>query len=361
MIKPIKKYFVCANTCKGFINCFPSNLSDMDRVYILKGGPGTGKSTLMKKVGEYFVNKNEDVEYIYCSSDTTSLDGVILRSKRIAVVDGTAPHVAEPTIPGAVEEYVNLGAAWNREKLKVHKSEIREISTNISEKYKLIYNYLAQAKNIHDRMENIYLENINFDILNNIADDLTSEILPNMALGMSRGKQCYRFFGALTPSGSVNYIENLTEDMKLRIFIKGRPGTGKSTILKKLASKATEAGFDVEAYPCAFDPDSLDMIILPELKIAVFDSTEPHELFPSRETDIILDIYSAAVTPGTDENNAEAISIIKNEYNEKISAAKTLLADIRSLHDKLEAFYIDAVDFKVINDITSYIISDIEQ
>ena len=28
MVKPIKKYFVCANSCNGFVNYFPSNLDE---------------------------------------------------------------------------------------------------------------------------------------------------------------------------------------------------------------------------------------------------------------------------------------------------------------------------------------------
>ncbi len=359
MVKPIKKYFVCANSCNGFVNYFPSNLDGMDRVYILKGGPGTGKSTLMKKVGESFAAAGEQVEYIYCSSDSSSLDGVILRDRKIAIVDGTAPHVVEPKAPGAVEEYVNLGTAWNRNMLAEHKTEIMSVSAQISERYSEVYRLLAEAKAVHDRWEKIYLDNINFDTLNHISEDLNTEVLHDMAESDKKGKSVHRFFGALTPDGSVNYIENLTEDISVRYFIKGRPGTGKSSIMKKLAARANDCGIDAEVYHCSFDPDSLDMVILPSLDICIFDSTAPHEIFPSRNGDIILDVYDAAVKPGTDEDNADTLYEISKEYDAPIERAKKLLAEIHSLHNELEGYYIKAVDFSMIDGITKRLINNI--
>ena len=47
-----KHYFACGNTAKGFHNFFRNNIELLTKIFILKGGPGTGKSTLMKKLGK---------------------------------------------------------------------------------------------------------------------------------------------------------------------------------------------------------------------------------------------------------------------------------------------------------------------
>ena len=60
----IKNYFTCANSSKGFCNFFDSNLQGLNNLYILKGGPGTGKSTLMKKIGAHFYDLGYDIEFI---------------------------------------------------------------------------------------------------------------------------------------------------------------------------------------------------------------------------------------------------------------------------------------------------------
>lgn len=45
----IYKTFLASNTAKGFVGYF-SDFMASHRTVILKGGPGTGKSTLMKKL-----------------------------------------------------------------------------------------------------------------------------------------------------------------------------------------------------------------------------------------------------------------------------------------------------------------------
>lgn len=358
MPETIRKYFTCANSCKGFVNFFPSNLAGMERIYILKGGPGTGKSTLMYKIGQYFAEKDERVEHIYCSSDTGSLDGVILCSRKTAIVDGTAPHVIEPQAPGAVEEYVNLGEAWNAGKLRPHKAEILAVKDEIAQRYDVVYRMMQEAKAVHDDWERIYIENIDYEKLDAIAGTLCSKLLDGVRCNGS-GRWVDRFFGAATPDGAVNYIENLTEGLGKRYFIKGRPGTGKSTLLKKLAKQACSKGLDAEVYHCSFDPDSLDMVILRELGVCVFDSTAPHELFPTLASDEIIDLYKSAVRPGTDEVYADELTAFAAKYGGLMQRAMTAMGEIKQLHDALEKYYIDAVNFHSIDKITKKLIQKI--
>ena len=89
-------FFLGANSGLGFQNlfgpfCEPENFYDL---IVLKGGPGAGKSTLMRRVGEAAEKRGEQVEYLYCSGDPDSLDGVHIPRLKTAIVDGTAPHGA---------------------------------------------------------------------------------------------------------------------------------------------------------------------------------------------------------------------------------------------------------------------------
>ncbi|MBR5218964.1 MAG: PRK06851 family protein [Clostridia bacterium] len=354
-----KSYFVCANSSGGFVNFFPQVLCDMEKVYIIKGGPGTGKSTMMKKIGEYFEKKSYDAEYIRCSSDPKSLDGVIIRELKVLVADGTAPHVIEPTAPGAIEEYVCLSGAMDSKYLKEYKNVILAVKEKTRECYDKLYDSLKEGKKVHDSIEKIYIEKTDFHELEQLKDILSEEIFRNCEY-KEEGNIRYRFFGALTSSGAVNYIEELTESLEKRYLIKGRAGTGKSTFLKGLIKEAEKYGTDVEVYHCSFDPDSLDMVIFPELNIGIFDSTAPHEIFPSRENDIILDFYETAVEPGTDERNKDIIRELNEIYNQHIKTARECLKTAQELHKGLEKIYINAMDFKEIDRITERIICDIE-
>ncbi len=132
-------------------------------------------------------------------------------------------------------------------------------------------------------------------------------------------------------------------------------------MLKKLVTAAKERGFDVEVYHCGFDPNSLDMVLLPEQSIAIFDSTAPHEYFPSRDTDEVVDMYTRTITPGTDEKYATEIKDIVQRYSSKMKEATSYLAEAKLLHDKLENLYIASMNFGIVEQLRLEIQSEIDR
>lgn len=90
------EYFLGANSPGGFYSLYDQLLPPerAQCIYILKGGPGCGKSTLMRRVAQRMEEKGIPVERILCSGDPDSLDGVVIPALEAALVDGTAPHAA---------------------------------------------------------------------------------------------------------------------------------------------------------------------------------------------------------------------------------------------------------------------------
>ena len=86
--------FLGANSPEGFVSRFNAayRLDGSWRAYIVKGGPGTGKSTLMKKLAKAALTQGIEVVLAPCSSDPASLDAVLMPGIRCCVMDGTAPH-----------------------------------------------------------------------------------------------------------------------------------------------------------------------------------------------------------------------------------------------------------------------------
>ncbi|GAA0177335.1 PRK06851 family protein [Clostridium sediminicola] len=355
MTRNIINYYACGNTAKGFFNLFDNNLLGLRKVFILKGGPGTGKSTLIKRIGDLWAKTESNIEYIHCPSDNGSLDGIINTNRKIAIVDGTSPHVIEPTAPGAIDEYVNLGVSWDSSKLELAKAKIIDLNCRISDCYKNAYAYYGKALAIHDEWEKIYIDNMNFNKADKLSEKVIELLIKDRKIYQNPIVK-HRFLGAATPKGPVDFIENLTSEISKRYFLKGRPGSGKSTLLKKLANKAISDGFNVEIYHCGFDPDSLDMIILRELDVCIFDSTSPHEYFPSRDDDEIIDMYKELIVPGTDEKYKEKLDNIKLRYKSNIGLGNSYLKTSKGIHDELEKYYINAIDFSKIDEIREELI-----
>lgn len=356
----ILKYFAGGNTARGFYSLFDSSLEGLNRIFILKGGPGTGKSTLMKSIGKTWSEKGYDIEYLHCSSDPDSIDGVIIPTLKVGIVDGTAPHIIEPKLPGVVEEYVNLGEAWDAKALSNQKGKISELNNLASQSFQAAYNTFAEALKIHDDWEKVYIDSMDFDKANELTKKLSDSFFGKITLN-KKSNIFHRFLGAATPQGAVDFVPNLTEDIAKRYFIKGRPGSGKSTMLKKLAAAGEKRGFDLEVYHCGFDPHSLDMIIFRELGIAIFDSTAPHEYFPSRDSDEIIDMYGTVIAAGTDEIFADQIEECSTKYKEKMDTAIKFLAKAKSFRDELEQIYISEMNFTVVDIHKEKIQQEIEQ
>lgn len=91
----VRHMFPGNNTPHGFFSYYQYILSQQqaEKIYCLKGGPGVGKSTFMRKIGEEMLEEGFDVDFLHCSSDPGSLDGIVITEKKIALIDATSPHV----------------------------------------------------------------------------------------------------------------------------------------------------------------------------------------------------------------------------------------------------------------------------
>ena len=144
----ITNFFAGANSGDGFQNLFPevTDLEDTYDLMVLKGGPGVGKSTFMREIGCTMEAAGTPVEYLWCSGDPDSLDGVVLPEIRCAVVDGTSPHVIEPRYPAAVDRYVDLGRFYDLTAAKAAAEEVKARTRDYKAAYQRAYRHLKAAR-----------------------------------------------------------------------------------------------------------------------------------------------------------------------------------------------------------------------
>ncbi len=157
-----EKYFAASNSSVGFCSyykdVFSYGVGGVDILYVVVGGPGTGKSRFMRNVADVAEKKGFGVKYYYCSSDQSSLDGVILdlgEHCKIGVIDGTAPHTYVAQLPGAVERTVDLGAFWNAEELSKYKKTLERLNGQKSAAFRSAYSYLAAYGSVMENVERI--------------------------------------------------------------------------------------------------------------------------------------------------------------------------------------------------------------
>ncbi len=314
-------YFINSNSAKGYVGFYESNFGGLNTVVRLGGYPSMVASDLIRGICVRASEKGDHPELIHNCMDN-SLEGIILPERSAGVLN----------FPLYDEDACLLETLLDDENLSKTRTCLAAA-----------HRYLAEALKIHDSWETIYISNMDFAAADRLTADTIQSLIGEKSLS-KKGVVKHRFFGGLTVNGSSDYIENLTADISSRYFIKGRPGTGKSTFLKRIAKSAAEAGFDAEIYHCAFDPDSLDMVILRELDLCLFDSTPPHEYFPSRSEDKTIDFYREAVADKTDEKYRTELTAIMTDYKAAVAKANRQIGKAKRYYDEVQRSFLSKID-----------------
>ena len=345
-------YFLGGNTGKGFYSHFNYIISQQDatRIICLKGGPGTGKSSLMKKVGKYYVDKGYDVEFHHCSSDSDSLDGILIKELNVAMLDGTAPHMIDPVNPGAVDDIVNMGVCLIEENFRSTKSNVLAVNKEIGDSFRRAYRFFGAAKSIYDDWYTFNNNALNLYELNILKENLKNEILPDTFAAL--GKQRHLFATAFTPIGVVTYISNIINDMSNVFVLNGAPGTGKTRVLQYIADEAIRRGLDVEVLHTPLTPEKIEHIIIPELSIAIVTSNEINKMnFEGKQ-------YNMDSLLNQDYINLKQTSIddVRSIFYILLQKGLDCITDAKTLHDNLEHFYVPNMNFTKADEIYEEVI-----
>lgn len=351
-----QSYFLGCNSADGFVSLFNELYDAYDgwTMYIIKGGPGTGKSTLMKNLCKYADSKKIKYEKIYCSSDPNSLDGVIFSELKISIADGTPPHVLEPKFPGAVENLVTLNNFWNRDMLKKNRKDIIKYSTLISAEHAKCIRYLKAADIIQSEINREVLLNTDTDklkrfILREIrrnADETSINKTPIIK---------NRIINALTPDGMVFFKESVNSQCDDITVFKDDYSVLSQIIIEELSSFYKSEHKDIIKCKSFLNPNKLtDHIILPEKRKAFLTDNYNFNFSTDKNLIHVSRFYKKTIL-----NEKETLNSALNAKKKAIETASEHLKKAKELHDKLESYYIEAMDFDALNDYTSKTIKEI--
>ncbi len=332
--------YLGSNTPLGFFSYFEAFIHHMKRVIILKGGPGCGKSTLMKKLAAYGESAGQETVWIYCSSDSDSLDGVFFPQHGILYVDGTAPHALEAKTPGACEMLLDLGQCFALDALSGYAGEIRKLNAVLSEKYKRCYTYLRSAKAVKENADTCC--EVDLEKLRRRTQALAHRTIPRRK-DAKMGTRYDIFLSGFTKNG--------LEKRKLPgiytcvpVF---DPMAKDGGMMETLADTALENGYTAYSVHDPYDPKGKPMhVLLPEIRLAFVSMGRAfgYENAPGRH--IRLD---ARETVAPEKQKIRKDRKIQRMLEQR---AQEALTEAKAIHDELEQIYLPHVDFEKVDRMT---------
>lgn len=361
----IRHIYPGGNTPKGFFSYYQYILGqeEANRIICLKGGPGVGKSTFMRKIGEHFAEQGEDIDFMWCSSDPDSLDGVVLKQKKIALIDATSPHVVDPVNPGAVDSIIHLGDFWNGEALKKCKGHVLEINSKIKSWFASAYCYLSAAGSLYDAMAQAYDDALQDGEFYKLAAGIVGREMAHKEIAIKPGRLKKQFASAITPAGVQHHLESIMEGCKRLYMITGPVGLSSSRLLNIAAESALYRGMDAEAYYCPMKPDEkMEHLLIPQLDIGFVSLNSYHDLEPwEREEEIKLVDMNDIIDWSRLEERGPMLADCESRMGALLEEGVRCIARARKEHDHLESYYIPNMDFKKIDELRNEIIGKIEK
>ena len=346
-------FYLGANTADGFVSLFDRLYDETaESAVIIKGGSGTGKSTLMKKTASKAeITYDGLTEHIHCSSDPDSLDAVIFNNGKYCILDGTAPHTTDPRWPGAVDRIVNLGDNWDSAVLKANKAKIVEITKRKKKIYDEVYRFISAATDACDELKGIAQRFLRTDKL---LSDIQKTVSRDFEKIEDKGEETARVLYSITPKGYFGFDDTLSTLCDSVTVISDDCAVS-GIYLDLLKQEILENGRNVIVCKNCMDfPNGIDALIVPQANRAYVTSTFLREYKGEKTASVNMRNYLVA----SELRKYKArLSFNRKLAAEMLDRAVEKLNEIRELHSILESIYISAMDFEKVNALSEEVIA----
>ena len=368
VINFLPQFFLASNTPQGFFSLF-NHLYYPEQdwfCYIIKGGPGTGKSTLMKKIVEVSQKNKIKTELIYCSSDPNSLDAVIFPEIKKCIVDGTAPHTLDPVYPGISDKIINLGDFWNEKKLKKQKHKLLNLfadNKKFHNNSRTLLKFIGKIQNIKNSIVKNYIrsnviEEYSEKFFKQFYDEFKS---PNANCAFGHFEKL-RFLDAFTPDGHTFFSETINALCAKGVYIiEDKYDLAANEFLQKIKLKMIANNFDIISCPHPIAPkDRLRAVLIPSIEVA-FIAINPlteKSLFKIKKTykKINAERFFDLTALKEHKNSVKFYEkiILELEKDVEINLKKAL-----KNHDEIEKIYSLSMNYSQVDKVSNKLIRDI--
>lgn len=349
-------FFLGSNSKDGFYSFYDKfiDIADGDYLWLIKGGPGCGKSSFMQYIGEAVSAAGYEVTYILCATDPDSIDGIYIPAKKRAYIDATAPHTLDSIIPAAADSYLNLGSFYKREELFPRLNTLIELNKQQKLATTRAHSLLSAAANVD---------------ASHIAGLVTSgdhSTARRRAMGVSdrefgrtsklgKGEEKHRFISSICAKGRVRLDDTIAQ-LCSRVYSLDDDFALADSYLRALIDGAWARSITSIICHDPIQPERIEALILPELSLGFVTTRAGFPEPPNVTRNIRLDAIIDKNKLGDYRNKIKSAKKLKQSITDEAIAA---LAEAKNIHNAIEDIYNPHVDFDGLYDLADVHIKDI--
>ena len=337
LLSTVRSLFPGAMGPDGFISCFDHLMpaGELKRMIVLKGGPGVGKSTFMRRVHAALCQDGQPATLYFCSGDPDSLDAVAVPHRGLLILDGTAPHVVDPVIPGARDSIVNLGECLDEAAMRPRLPQLRACMDDHAAYSRRARACMRAASALSRDNAALLRSMLDEDRLTQITRALIHAVLSEENPPQETPSVRPVITDAVTSKGELCLIAENAQPRVIRLCCHWAMDI--TPILRAVSHAVRSAGYAVEEHLYPVVPGALLHLTIPALRTLITTS----DLLPSEQT---FD-FSACLSAGALLRHECTLEQGRAGIRTHLHRAVSAMAQAKQLHDEMETFYVPNMDF----------------
>ncbi len=317
----VRHYFAEGLTTRGYISLLPNMVSGWQRIYVLQGGPGTGKSTMIKVLGLEMLDRGYEVDFLRSAREPDSMAGFILPRVAFAVLDTQEISPLRWRAPGVTEKLIDFSAFCDEQKLLKLRMKILSAEEHLSNLQVQLEEVLSET--LGDHYEKSFTNHLNDSgdpplINGGLSRWVRKEPTGPWPLVRHALEQLQKsivvpcFLHGLTPEGWLNLAPHFLSDFdQIRL-------EGEETLdaLNWVLREAQQLGQIMEIVLHPLNPDDIIGLVFPQRNLAIWQGN------PENLHDQGLDQTFSATLKETLAAWQNQRSLLKSYYMETVDFIK---------------------------------------
>ncbi|HUX46795.1 MAG TPA: hypothetical protein VMV58_02165 [Desulfosporosinus sp.] len=330
----VRHYFAEGMTTRGYISLLPNMMPSWQRVYVLLGGPGTGKSTLIKVIGLELLDRGYGVDFLRSVRDPDSMAGFIMPHIGLAMLDAMEVSPLRWRAPGVVEKFIDFSIFCDELKLEKQRSQIFNIENRLQELQTTLEEELAAELGslIGNRVPKCHLE----------TEDLS------WILGNSARVKVKKEHTGPWPLAE-NALKLLQKSVIIPYFLHGLSVEGWLNLAPHFLTDFDQIRLEGDE-----TLDALDWVLREAQQLGQMIEIVLHPLNPDEVIGIVFPERHLAIWQGNPENLKD--QGLDRPFSEKL---KETLMSWQTHRSQLKGIYMDAINFDQLDDYRETVLNQI--